>query len=130
MRNVASNAPKTMKTTIIILLTILSVAAVAQNKSGSEKTGSAIDTAKLLSCKMKYPPEARRKGIQGTVEIRVTFDSECAIVKREIVKSVGSGCDEEAMTALKNSEERIRRLKGTKCKDGEEQIYPFHFVLD
>ena len=128
--DVAINAPGTMKTTIIILLTILSFTAPGQNKSGQETTDSSIDTAKLVSYKMKYPAEARRKGIQGTVEIKVTFDSECAIVKREIVRSVGYGCDEEALTALKNSEQRIKKVRGQKCKEGEEQIYPFHFKLD
>lgn len=122
--------PWTMKTTIIILLTISSFTAVGQNKSGQEKTDISVDTAKLVSYKMKYPAEARRKGIQGTVEIKVTFDSECMIVKREIVKSVGYGCDEEALTALRNSEQRIKKIKGQKCNDGEEQIYPFHFKLD
>lgn len=119
-----------MKTTILILLTILSFTAVGQHKSGQQKSDTSIDTAKLVSYKMKYPAEARRKGIQGTVEIKVTFDAECVIVKREIVKSVGYGCDEEALTALKNLEQRIKKVKGTKCKDGEEQMYPFHFKLD
>ena len=119
-----------MKTTIIILVTILSFSAVGQTKSGQETTDSSPDTSKLVSYKMKYPAEARRKGIQGTVEIKVTFDSECVIVKWEIVKSIGYGCDEEALTALKNSEQRIKNVKGQKCKDGEEQIYPFHFKLD
>ena len=117
-------------TTIIILLTILSFTAVGQNRSGQKATDNSIDTANLVSYKMKYPAEARRKGIQGTVEIKVTFDAECVIVKREIVKSVGYGCDEEALTALKNSEQRIKKVKGGKCADGEEQIYPYHFKLD
>jgi hypothetical protein len=50
--------------------------------------------------------------------------------KEEIVKSAGYGCEEEALTALKNYEQRIKRVKGQKCKDVEEQIYPFHFKLD
>jgi TonB family protein len=120
-----------METTITILFNILlSFNAVGQDKSGQQKTDSSVDTAKLVSYKMKYPAEARRKRIQGTVEIKVTFDADCAIVKREIIKSVGYGCDEEALTALKNSEQRIKKVKGGKCKDEEEQIYPFHFKLD
>jgi outer membrane biosynthesis protein TonB len=88
-----------MKTTIILLMTILLFTAAGQNKSEYQTNDTSIDTAKLVSFKMKYPAEARRKEIQGTDEIKVTFDSECLIVKREIVKSVGYGCDEEALTA-------------------------------
>jgi TonB family protein len=113
---------------IIPLILLLSFRASGQN-AGS-KTGKSIDTTKFTSYKMKYPGEARRKRIQGTVKIKMTFDSQCNVAKKEVVKSLGYGCDEEALIALTHMEERIKKAKGYKCKEGEELIYPINFKLN
>ena len=121
-----------MKTTIILVSALtffLSFRAFGQNAE-LKPIDNSLDTTKFISYKMKYPAEARRKRIQGTVKVKVTFDAQCNIVKREVVKSLGYGCDEEALTALTNIEQRIKRKKENKCKDGEEMTYPFEFRLD
>jgi len=119
-----------MRTIILFFVTTCSTFYVLGQNSEHEKPSNSIDTTKLISYKMKYPVKAKRKGIQGTVKIKVTFDSTCNIIKRVIVKSVGYGCDEEALTALTNIERRIKRENNGKCKNGEEIIYPFQFKLD
>ena len=129
-----------MKCFIILGLLILTINLFGQEsnetlviaKIGHEqKTGDNVtDTTKSITYKMKYPDMARRKGIQGTVKIKTTFDSECNIVKREIIKSIGYGCDEEALRALTHLEKTIKQTKKNNCKDGEEVTYPFEFRLD
>jgi TonB family protein len=115
-----------MKNIGTLILTILSFTVAAQTTSGQNKS---VDTTAHISYEMKYPAEARKNGIQGTVKVKVTFDHECNIIKREITKSLGYGCDEEALVVLKNMEGKIKEER-TKCEDGEEVTLPFHFRLD
>ncbi|MBB6108545.1 TonB family C-terminal domain-containing protein [Mucilaginibacter lappiensis] len=50
---------------------------------------------------VKYPAAARERHIQGVVLIAVTIDTECKITNYRIKNSVGFGCDEEALRAVK-----------------------------
>lgn len=45
---------------------------------------------------LRYPADARRKGVEGKVIIQILFDTDGKIIKSRIVKGIGSGCDEEA----------------------------------
>jgi TonB family protein len=119
-----------MRTLIIILLTSVTFNVIGQSVTGQSAKDNSSDSTTLLTYEMKYPKEALRNRIQGTVEIKATFDAECNIVKKTIVKSLGYGCDEEALNALKNIEQRVKKIKGQKCNEGEEVTYPFHFKLD
>ncbi len=65
-----------MRTIILLLLTSIYINVVGQIDHGQKTLDNVKDTTKLITYKMKYPDEARRKGIQGTVEIKATFDSE------------------------------------------------------
>ena len=55
---------------------------------------------KFLASNMKYPPDARRNGIQGNVLIKIAFDKEGKIIRSRLVKGIGGGCDEEAMRVV------------------------------
>lgn len=79
---------------------------------------------------MKYPRQAVKNQIQGTVEIKATFDSLCNITKTEIVHSLGYGCDEEALRLLQAIGERIKKINGRQCKQGNKVTYPFRFRLN
>ena len=127
---VARNVSKKMRAIVILVLTSLWFNVSGQNSPGQKRKDNSVDTTKTISYKMKYPPDARRKGIQGTVKIKATFDSQCNIVKREVVKSLGFGCDEEALIALTHLEKRIKEVKENRCAEGEEITYPFEFRLD
>jgi TonB family protein len=93
------------------------------------KSISAQDTT-TKKCKLKYPSAARKNGIQGTVEIKVVFDSKCAIKEYKVIKSLGYGCDEAAIDCLINVQEKIKKEKQSKCEDGFEAVFPFNFKLD
>ena len=49
---------------------------------------------------MKFPELAYEYGVEGTVYLQFTFDGEIKDLK--VVKSVGAGCDEAALKAVKN----------------------------
>lgn len=49
---------------------------------------------------LKYPAEARTKGIEGTVFVKFVVEEDGSVTKPEIVKSVGSGCDEEVLRVI------------------------------
>ena len=49
---------------------------------------------------LKYPEEARSKGVQGKVFAEFIVDREGKLTKVKVVKGIGSGCDEEAVRVL------------------------------
>lgn len=50
---------------------------------------------------LRYPAEARKNGIQGTVILQLLINKEGALENLEIIKNVGSGCGEEALNVVK-----------------------------
>ncbi|MTI30242.1 energy transducer TonB [Xanthovirga aplysinae] len=52
---------------------------------------------------LKYPPQARRMGIEGRVFVSFIVDKDGSIVEAEILKGIGAGCDEEALRVISNS---------------------------
>lgn len=48
-----------------------------------------------------YPEEAKEKGIEGKVMLQVYIDEKGNVVEIEVLKSVGHGCDEAAIKAVK-----------------------------
>lgn len=109
---------------ILILLFIVNLA-FGQNTS----TVVSQDTT-IKKCKLKYPSAARKNRIQGTVEIKVVFDSGCSIKEYKVIKSLGYGCDEAAIDCLINVQEKTKKEKKSKCEDGFEAVFPFNFKLE
>ena len=50
--------------------------------------------------KIRYPEIAKRAGIEGRVFVKAFIDSTGTVVKTEIIRGIGAGCDEAAMTAV------------------------------
>ena len=115
-----------MKNSVSILLLLISFSVRGQD---AQREFNTQDTT-ARECKLKYPSKARKKGIQGTVEIRVTFDSKCTIKGYKVIKSLGYGCDEAAIECLINAQEKIRKEKNSECEDGFETVFPFNFKLE
>lgn len=57
--------------------------------------------AGFLSGNIKYPAEAKEKGIQGTVYVAFVVAADGNVTDIKIEKSVGYGCDEEALRVVK-----------------------------
>lgn len=54
-----------------------------------------------LSGNLKYPELAQRTGIEGDVFIQFVVNDEGRIVDASVVRSIGGGCDEEALRLVK-----------------------------
>lgn len=56
---------------------------------------------KFLQDNLRYPDKAREAGIQGTVYISFVVETDGAITDIRVLRGIGSGCDEEAVRAIK-----------------------------
>ena len=53
--------------------------------------------------KAAYPDGAKRAGIEGVVILQVDIDATGAVMDVQVVQGLGSGCDEAAVEAMKQS---------------------------
>jgi protein TonB len=65
-----------------------------------EQQPSPVGGIQALYENLQYPPFAIKAGIQGKVKIYAYVDKNGDVVKTELIKGIGMGCDEEAMNAV------------------------------
>jgi len=58
---------------------------------------------KYVGDKMKYPPQARRMGIDGKVFVEFVINKDGSITDVKAVKGIGAGCDEEAVRVVQGA---------------------------
>ena len=56
-----------------------------------------------LAESLKYPEEAKERGIEGTVVMAFIVNSDGTISDIETLRSIGGGCDQEAMRVIQNA---------------------------
>jgi protein TonB len=56
-----------------------------------------------LSKNLKYPTQARRMGIEGTVIVVFVINVDGSIQDVEVLRGIGGGCDEEAVKVVKEA---------------------------
>jgi periplasmic protein TonB len=56
-----------------------------------------------LSKNLKYPTQARRMGIEGTVIVVFVVNTDGSIQDVEVLRGIGGGCDEEALRVVKEA---------------------------
>lgn len=72
-----------------------------ENLTGEERqTCSTNKLIETLFSNVKYPVEARKNGVEGTVFAKFTIEKDGSITHPEIIRSVGSGCDEEVLRVI------------------------------
>lgn len=59
--------------------------------------------AKYLNKNLKYPTQARRMGIEGTVYLYFVVNTDGSIQDITVARGIGAGCDAEAVRVLKNA---------------------------
>lgn len=57
---------------------------------------------KFVKKKMKYPPQARRMGVEGRVFVEFVVNEDGSLVDVKAIKGIGAGCDEEAVRVVKS----------------------------
>lgn len=78
---------------------------------------------------LKYPHEARRRGIQGRVFVQFVVDTDGSITDVSLLKGIGKECDEEALRLIENSPKWIPgRQRGKPVK--VRMSLPVVFKLD
>lgn len=65
-----------------------------------EEMPAPIGGLKSIQEKIVYPELAKRVGIEGRVYIRAFVDESGSVIKAEITKGIGGGCDEAALDAV------------------------------
>jgi TonB family protein len=56
---------------------------------------------KYMQQSIKYPEEARKKGVQGTVFVSFVVEVDGQVSNAKILRGIGAGCDEEALRVIK-----------------------------
>jgi TonB family protein len=111
----------------IVFLLALNFNQFAQNKD-ADVMPAPIGGIMAIAKNVVYPEEAKTAGVQGKVYVEATIDESGNVVKTSIKKSVGSGCDEAAMKAIR----KTKFTPGT--KDGKpvkvSVTIPIQFKLD
>lgn len=86
-----------------------------------------IGGTEALARALTYPPLAKRAGIEGTVVVRVLLGKNGRVEKTTVLKSLGGGCDEAAVEAIR----KLRFTPGLQ-RDKPVRVYisiPVHFRL-
>ncbi len=70
----------------------------------------------FISKNKKYPAEALKEKIEGTVYLKYTINYKGKVIDTKIQKSLGYGCDEEAIRVIKLLEFQAPKNRGIKVK--------------
>jgi TonB family protein len=77
---------------------------------------------------MKYPADARHKGIEGRVFVEFIIEPDGSLTNAKVIKGIGAGCDEEAVKTVANSGDWIPgTLDGKTVK--QKIVLPITFQL-
>lgn len=68
-----------------------------------EKMPELVGGMNSVQRKIRYPLQAKSLGVQGVVYVQCVIDEKGEIVSPKVVKTLGAGCDEEAIRVLKKS---------------------------
>jgi len=81
-----------------------------------------------LAKNVKYPEEAMKANIEGKVIVKAVINEKGEVVETEVLKSLGHGCDEAAVEAVKVTKFTPGEKNGKKVK--AEVTIPISFKLD
>ncbi len=70
----------------------------------------------FISKHKKYPKTALKEKIEGTVYIKYTIDYKGKVIDAKVLKSLGHGCDEEAVRVVKLLKFHVPKNRGVKVK--------------
>jgi TonB family protein len=89
----------------------------SDSQSTNNKKDSSWNANTIISiCPLRFPKEAEKNNISGSVELMFDMDSTCAYVNFRIVKSLGYGCDEAAISAIRDCRVIHRGSNTMHCK--------------
>jgi protein TonB len=101
-----------VKETTVIKEVVISEAVVVEEKADAifdvvetqpNPPGGMSGWNKYLSENLKYPTQARRMGVEGSVILVFVINTDGSIQDVEVLRGIGGGCDEEAIKIVKNA---------------------------
>jgi len=101
-----------VKETTVIEEVVISEAVVVEEKADAifdvvetqpNPPGGMSGWNKYLSENLKYPTQARRMGVEGSVILVFVINTDGSIQDVEVLRGIGGGCDEEAIKIVKNA---------------------------
>lgn len=91
--------------------------------------GGLASMSRHLARNLKYPAQARDRGLSGSVLLQVEITWEGQIINERILKGIGGGCDEEALRVIQLlPDEWVPGVKGGVAVTTRMTI-PINFVL-
>lgn len=69
-------------------------------EESAEPQNGMVEFYKLASSNLRYPAQARRMGVEGRVFVQFVVAKDGSLQDIEVIKGIGSGCDEEAVRIL------------------------------
>lgn len=69
-----------------------------------------------IQSKIVYPDIAIRAGVEGKVYVLAFVNEEGMVTKTEVIKGIGAGCDEAALSAVKATRFKPGKQRGTPVK--------------
>ncbi len=82
-----------------------------------------------IAANLKYPQEARMKGIEGKVFIEFTVNKDGTLQDIQAVKGIGAGCDTEAIRVMNGSPKWIPASQRGKAVR-QRMVLPINFALN
>jgi protein TonB len=81
-----------------------------------EETPEPIGGIEAIQKKIVYPEIAKRAGVQGRVFIKAFVNEVGDVVKAEVIKGIGAGCDEAAIQAVMQTKFKPGKQRGKSVK--------------
>ncbi len=81
-----------------------------------EEQPEPIGGIEAIQKKIVYPEIAKRAGVQGRVYIKAFVNENGDVVKAEVIKGIGAGCDEAAVKAVTETKFKPGRQRGKPVK--------------
>ncbi len=106
--------------------------------SGCENLGLSYDEVRTCAGKkmlefiyfnIKYPEAAQNNGVEGTVVLSFIVNKEGTVSNVTVVRSVGHGCDEEALRVVESFPRWIPAIENGEYRDAKLNL-PIHFRLE
>ena len=71
-------------------------------ESNPEFVGGMEALSQYIADNIRYPEQAKNDGTQGRVLVRFTVEPDGSVADAEVLRGIGSGCDEEALRVVKS----------------------------
>ncbi len=107
-----TNAKPIIITTLLILMAFF-VSGIEVNAQTSEEVHEKVDVMPMppggmdglmtfMGENLKYPAQAKEKGIEGVVVVSFVVKKDGTIANAEILRGIGAGCDAEALRVVQS----------------------------